>query len=34
MVTVHVWMMGVGFIALFMTPLFIAVHSGDEDVDD
>jgi hypothetical protein len=34
MIAVHVWMMGVGFIALFMTPLFIAVHTGNEDSDE
>jgi hypothetical protein len=27
-------MMGVGFIVLFMTPFFIAVHAGNEDADD
>jgi hypothetical protein len=31
---VHVWMMGVGFIVLFMTPFFIAVHTGDKDADE
>jgi hypothetical protein len=33
-IVVHVWMMGVGFIVLFMTPFFIAVHTGDDDADD
>jgi hypothetical protein len=33
-IAVHVWMVGVGFIALFMTPLFIAVHTGNEDSDE
>jgi hypothetical protein len=33
-IAVHVWMMGVGFIVLFMTPFFIAVHRGDGDGDD
>jgi hypothetical protein len=33
-IAVHVWIMGVGFIVLFMTPFFIAVHTGDEDSDD
>jgi hypothetical protein len=28
------WMMGVGFIALLMTPCFIAMRTGVEDVDD
>jgi hypothetical protein len=31
---VHVWMMGVGFIALFMAPFFIAMQIGDEGGDD
>ena len=31
---VHVWMVGVGFVVLFMTPFFIAVHTGDEDIED
>jgi hypothetical protein len=34
MIVVHVWMVGVGFIVLFMTPFFIAVHNGDEDADE
>ena len=34
MIAVHVWMMGVGFIVLFMTPCFIAMHTGNEDADD
>ena len=33
-IVVHVWMMGVGFIVLFMTPFFIAVHTGNEDSED
>jgi hypothetical protein len=33
-IVVHVWMMGVGFIVLFMTPFFIAVHTGKEDGED
>jgi len=33
-IAVHVWMVGVGFIVLFMTPFFIAVHAGNEDADD
>ncbi len=33
-IAVHVWMIGVGFIVLFMTPFFIAVHTGDEDADE
>jgi hypothetical protein len=33
-IVVHVWMIGVGFIVLFMTPIFIAVHAGDEDSDE
>jgi len=33
-IAVHVWMVGVGFIVLLMTPFFIAMHSGNEDVDD
>jgi hypothetical protein len=28
------WMMGVGFIALLMTPCFIAMRTGAEDVED
>jgi len=34
MIAVHVWMMGVGFIVLVMTPFFIAVHTGDEHSDE
>jgi hypothetical protein len=34
MIAVHVWMMGVGFIVLFMTPFFIAVHTGNEHGDE
>ena len=34
MIAVHVWMMGVGFIVLFMTPFFVAVQMGKEDADD
>jgi hypothetical protein len=30
----HEWMMGVGFIAILMTPCFIAMRPGAEDVDD
>jgi hypothetical protein len=33
-IAVHVWMVGVGFIVLLMAPFFIAMHSGNEDVDD
>jgi hypothetical protein len=33
-IAVHVWMMGVGFIVLFMTPFFVAMHTGDEDADE
>jgi hypothetical protein len=33
-IAVHVWMMGVGFIVLFMTPFFIAVQMEKEDADD
>jgi len=33
-IAVHVWMIGVGFIVLFMTPIFIAVHAGNDDPDD
>jgi hypothetical protein len=29
-----VWMIGIGFIALFMTPFFIAMRIGDEGADD
>jgi hypothetical protein len=29
-----VWMMGVGFILLFMTPFFIAMYAGGEDSDE
>jgi hypothetical protein len=29
-----VWMMGVGFILLFMTPFFIAMKMGKEEADD
>jgi hypothetical protein len=34
MIAVHVWMIGVGFIVLFMTPFFIAVHAGGDDSDE
>jgi hypothetical protein len=34
MIAVHVWMMGVGFIVLFMTPCFIAMGMGKDDADD
>jgi hypothetical protein len=34
MIAVHVWMMGVGFIVLFMTPFFIAAQTGNEDAED
>jgi hypothetical protein len=30
----HEWMMGVGFIALLMTPCFLAMRTGVEDSDD
>jgi hypothetical protein len=30
----HEWMMGVGFIAILMTPCFIAMRPGADDVDD
>jgi hypothetical protein len=33
-IAVHVGMMGVGFIVLFMTPIFIAVRGGNDDVDE
>jgi hypothetical protein len=33
-IAVHVWMMGVGFIVLFMTPCFIAMQMEKEDADD
>jgi hypothetical protein len=33
-IAVHVWMMGVGFIVVFMTPCFIAMQMGNEDADD
>jgi len=33
-IAVHVWMIGIGFIALFMTPFFIAMRMGDEGADD
>jgi hypothetical protein len=33
-IVVHVWMIGVGFIVLFMTPFFMAVQAGDEDAED
>ena len=33
-IVVHVWMVGVGFIVLLMTPFFIAVQTGKEDTDD
>jgi hypothetical protein len=34
MIAVHVWMMGVGFIVLFMTPFFIAVQTGNDQSDE
>jgi hypothetical protein len=34
LIAVHVWMIGVGFIVLFMTPCFIAMQMGNEDADD
>ena len=34
MIAVHVWMMGVGFIVLFMTPFFIAMQTGNEPSDE
>lgn len=30
----HEWMMGVGFIAILMTPCFIAMRTDTEDVDE
>ena len=33
-IAVRVWMLGVGFIVLFMTPFFVAVHTGNEDADE
>ena len=30
----HEWVMGVGFIALLMTPCFLAMRTGVEEVDD
>ena len=33
-IAVHVWMMGVGFIVLFMTPFFVAMQTGSEDAED
>ena len=33
-IAVHVWMMGVGFIALLMTPCFIAMRTGVEQADE
>jgi hypothetical protein len=33
-IAVHVWMMGVGFIVVFMTPCFIAMQMGQEEADD
>jgi hypothetical protein len=33
-IAVHVWMMGVGFIALFMTPFFIAMQTGSENGEE
>ena len=30
----HEWMMGVGFVALLMTPCFIAMRTGVEDAED
>ena len=30
----HVWMVGVGFIVLFMTPFFIAMNAGDKEADE
>jgi hypothetical protein len=33
-VAMHEWMIGVGFIAILMTPCFIAMRHGAEDADD
>ena len=33
-IAVHAWMMGVGFIVLFMTPCFIAMRMGNKDADE
>jgi hypothetical protein len=33
-IAVHVWMIGVGFILLFMTPFFIAMQMEKEEADD
>ena len=33
-VAMHEWMIGVGFIALLMTPCFIAMRMGVEDAED
>jgi hypothetical protein len=33
-VAMHEWMMGVGFIALLMTPCFIAMRTGVEQEDE
>jgi hypothetical protein len=30
----HEWVMGVGFIAILMTPCFIAMRPGREDADE
>jgi hypothetical protein len=30
----HEWMMGVGFIALLMTPCLIAMRQSAEEIDD
>jgi len=34
MIAVYEWRMGVGFIVLFMTPFFIAMHTGNEPSDE
>jgi hypothetical protein len=33
-VAMHEWMMGVGFIAILITPCLIAMRPGVEDADD
>ena len=32
--SMHEWVMGLGFIAILMTPCFIAMRPGNEDADE
>jgi hypothetical protein len=32
--SMHTWMMGVGFVAILMTPCLIAMRPGSEETDE